>query len=689
MKNFKSTILPIFIFAIFSVSFINVYAEEVIPDPIINPDPIVTPDPVVSPDPVIDPVSVSDPIIDPDPITDPDPVIDPNTSTQTPPPTPQETFIIRINDTVLFNGSVDLPASGTVSILDSNNVAHDVNSQSVLALLKSIDDANDSFAISNLAYYDSFGSFYLKCITPTSGAESCDNWQYAVGATTPYSSIETTILTGGETVGIYFGSSHRVNLDKNSINTNESLVATAETYDYQDNLWSPLSNVNIGVTLPNPNDPWNPNVVATYPVDSNGVANISLTNPNTYTVGIVEDYYFPSYNVVVSDAPLTTNNGGNSSVVQKSFSVANAISYIESNQDSNGSFGGSELYTDWALIGLSAKGIDSTVKNKALEYLKSKNKIRSNLTDNERRAMALLALGENPYEFDGTNYIEAIIKSFDGTQFGDSSLVNDDIFAVLVLAKVGYNESDIEINKSIEFIISKQKSNGSWEDSIDITGASLQTLSLYNNLPGVSNSMNLASNYMKGMQQADGGFGNVSSTAWAMQASSALGTNWSVNGKSGIDYLVNYQQPDGGMLDITESVQNRIWNTSYALPASLGKTWVNIMQSVSKQTINKTEEKSTELSQNEKVEEVKQAIESEITKEEIKIEDKKVIEPKKLVAKNTIPRPQVLAEEEQTPQIPLVANAVDTKSKIPTPYIFGGMVLVTGLLLLKNFYKKV
>ncbi len=683
MKNFKSTILPIFIFAIFSVSFINVYAEEVIPDPIINPDPIVTPDPIIDPDPIVDPVSVPDPIIDPN-LT-----IDPNTNTQTPPPTPQETFIIRINDTVLFNGSVDLPASGTVSIIDSNSVAHDVNSQSVLAVLKSIDDANDSFAISNLTYYDSFGSFYLKCITPTSGAESCDNWQYAVGATTPFSSIETTILTGGETIGIYFGSSHRVVLDKNSITSGESVLATAQNYDYQTDTWNPLTGVNIGVTLPNPNDPWSPTVVATYPVDVQGVAIIPITLANTYTIGIVEDYYFPSYTVVVSDAPLNTNNGGNSSVVQKSFSVANAISYIESNQDSNGSFGGSELYTDWALIGLSAKGIDSTVKNKALEYLKSKNKIRSNLTDNERRAMALLALGENPYEFDGTNYIEAIIKSFDGTQFGDSSLVNDDIFAVLVLAKVGYNESDIEINKSIEFIISKQKSNGSWEDSIDITGASLQTLSLYNNLPGVSNSMNLASNYMKGMQQADGGFGNVSSTAWAMQASSALGTNWSVNGKSGIDYLANYQQSDGGMLDITESVQNRIWNTSYALPASLGKTWTNIMQSVSKQTINKTEEKSTELSQNEKVEEVKQAIESEITKEEIKIEDKKVIEPKKLVAKNTIPRPQVLAEEEQTPQIPLVANAVDTKSKIPTPYIFGGMVLVTGLLLLKNFYKKV
>jgi hypothetical protein len=65
MQNFKSTTFTnLYITAIFCVSFINIYAEEIIPDPIINPDPIVTPDPIiVSPDPVVDPVSVPDPIV--------------------------------------------------------------------------------------------------------------------------------------------------------------------------------------------------------------------------------------------------------------------------------------------------------------------------------------------------------------------------------------------------------------------------------------------------------------------------------------------------------------------------------------------------------------------------------------------------------------------------------------------------
>lgn len=682
MQNFKNKLLPILITAIFCIPFVNIYAEEIIPDP------ITTPDPIVDPAPVIDPASVPDPVIDPDPIVDPDPIIDPNTTTQTPPPTPQENFIIRINDVVLFNGPVDLPASGTVSILDSNNVAHDVNSQSVLAILKSIDDANDSFAISNLAYYDSYGSFYLKCITPTSGTESCDNWQYAVGATTPYSSIDTTILAGGETVGIYFGSSHKVALDKNSITSGESVSATAQNYDYQTDTWNPLTGVSIGVTLPNPNDPWNPTVVSTYPVDAQGIASIPITQANTYTLGIVEDYYFPSYRVVVSEpqAGCTSNCGGNSTT--PSFSIPNAVNYLEGIQSPDGSFGGSELYTDWAVIALASYNIKSSVKDNILNYLKSHNNISSNLTDNERRAIVLLTLGENPYSFDGTNYIQAIIKSFDGTQFGDTSLVNDDIFAIIPLYKAGYTTNDEIITKDISYIISKQKSNGSWEDSVDMTSAGIQALSLYNNAPGVASSINLASSYLQSMQQGDGGFGNVSSTAWAMQASGAIGANWSKASKNGLDYLAINQISDGGLLPATESLPNRIWNTSYAIPGALGKTWASIMQSVGKEKIEVTDDKNpSEKIEDKKVEEIKTQTTEEVKNIVIEEEKKEIVKPeiKKVKTEKVAVTEIPVAPQDQT----LTANTVDAKKKIPTPYIFGSVTLLFGIMLAMRIVKKV
>ena len=69
-----------------------------------------------------------------------------------------------------------------------------------------------------------------------------------------------------------------------------------------------------------------------------------------------------------------------------------------------------------------------------------------------------------------------------------------------------------------------------------------------------------------------------------MQASSALDTTWVKNGKNGNDYLAINQNPDGGVLASSESQQNRIWATSYAIPAVLGKTWNTIMHPVPKLT---------------------------------------------------------------------------------------------------------
>lgn len=111
--------------------------------------------------------------------------------------------------------------------------------------------------------------------------------------------------------------------------------------------------------------------------------------------------------------------------------------------------------------------------------METNNDISSFLTDNERRAMAILALGKNPYDFNGVNYIEAILSEFDGDQFGETSLVNDDIFAIFPLSHAGYDSDDTEISNALDFIISKQKTNGSWENSVDVTAAAVQALSIF------------------------------------------------------------------------------------------------------------------------------------------------------------------------------------------------------------------
>jgi hypothetical protein len=278
------------------------------------------------------------------------------------------------------------------------------------------------------------------------------------------------------------------------------------------------------------------------------------------------------------------------------FNTGDALSYLKGVQAGDGSFENSEFYTDWAAIAYGAGNVTGSAKSSLLDYMRSHNSLSSLLTDNERRAMAILALGEDPYDFEGVNYIEAIIQEFDGEQFGDDDIVNDDMFALIPLANAGYDEDDEVVTETISFILSQQRSNGSWEGSVDVTAAAIQALKEFDSVDGVDEALENAANYIQNSQRSDGGWGNISSTSWAMQAESALNASWEKEGKNGLDYLAQKQENaknNGAVLPVSETAENTIWNTSYAIPAGLGKTWSEIMDSVSRPRENNEEDNSS------------------------------------------------------------------------------------------------
>lgn len=492
-------------------------------------------------------------------------------------PVPDVNFTLRDGADIVWQGSVPLPALGDTSLNDVNSNPHTVSSDSLLAVLSNADLITTNFNITDLEYYDSFGSFYLRCIASNLGGEKCDNWQYTVNGSYPGIGLDKIILTGGENIYLYFGSQYKIELDKNSISEKDTVTVSTKEYDYENNSWKIRSGVTVGLTQPDPSNPWSPTEVLTSVVDENGNASFKDITAGKYNVGVQEDYYFPTETLDVY-VPASSGGGG-SADSSTSFSVENAISYLNGVQAPDGSFGGSPMYTDWAAIAYASSG---TQNSKMLSYLENHNTISGHLTDNERRAMALLAVGENPYDFHGVNYINAILKTWDGAQFGDANLVNDDIFALLPLYASGYTKNDTEIKDAIKFIIAHQNSNGSWEDSVDVTAASVQALTLYKSVSGVSGALSNAGSYLASMQEDNGGLGNAPATSWAMQAESALNKSWLKNGNSGKDYLSSMQEKDGGVLKLTESLENRIWATSYAVPGVLGLAWGDILQGVSK-----------------------------------------------------------------------------------------------------------
>lgn len=324
---------------------------------------------------------------------------------------------------------------------------------------------------------------------------------------------------------------------------------------------------------------------------NSGVASLSVTAGDIIMFqlhdfsdnNLGDQIIFNIHSLISNETENTIGSGGGNSLPV--FDASTAVAYLANIQYPDGSFGGSDLYTDWASIALVAGNISDSVKKNILNYMSAHNTISSILTDNERHSMALLALGENPYAYSDNkiNYIEAIVSRFDGTQFGDIDLINDDIFALIPLASSGYTGSDDIIIKDIAFILSKQKPNGSWEESVDMTAATIQALKPFEEVDGVFETIVKASNYLTSEQKSNGSWNNsVFSTSWAMQAMNTLGGYWTKSSSTPVDYLATQQSMDGAVLPLSETSQNRIWATSYAIPAVLGKTWISLFHPVPK-----------------------------------------------------------------------------------------------------------
>ena len=312
---------------------------------------------------------------------------------------------------------------------------------------------------------------------------------------------------------------------------------------------------------------------------------------------------------------------------QVGLNTKEAVDFLEKNQNKDGSFAKNQLFSDWAAIALSTQDTNNSARQKITNYLLQGRKPGKNTTDYERRALALLTLGINPYDVNGRNYIEPIVNDFDGTQIGNKDYVNDDIFGLLVLRKSGFDLREEIITKLTNHILSNQNKNGSWAESTDMTSAAIQALQTVEGATNVYEALEKAKRYIRTQQKTNGSFNNSAySTTWAIQAITTLGmdaSDWYKNDNTPVNYLAALQEPDGG-LGKDSPIEMRIWLTSYAIPASLGKSWADLMHEFPKGEIKIIEKKEET---QETLEETKEEIISEKTELNIKENIKEDTEP--------------------------------------------------------------
>ncbi len=328
--------------------------------------------------------------------------------------------------------------------------------------------------------------------------------------------------------------------------------------------WSWSSNGNLGMTGLNE-----------YEIQTNDTILLEFIDPKEEFIPII-----PEVSTLPSNTITTTSSSGGyvMPTKEKEFSVSKAFEFLLNNQKSDFSFG-SYMYTDWVAVAVGA-GDNQSIKIKLIEYFKTHPLVSEVLTDNERHAMALMALNINPYNGAEINYIKKIVDTFDGISLGEKDLVNDDIFGLIVLKNAGYDYKDEIIKKEIDYILFKQSKDGSW-GSVDMTASAIEALKGFEDVEGVKESILKGESFIISKQGIDGGFGNSFSASWVLQT---IFENKDILKTE--KYLVSKQGNDGGVDDkLSDDIDTRIWMTSYVIPAILHKPWNIILNKFTKPII--------------------------------------------------------------------------------------------------------
>jgi len=240
----------------------------------------------------------------------------------------------------------------------------------------------------------------------------------------------------------------------------------------------------------------------------------------------------------------------------------------------------------WTTMALASAGQN----NIPSEHLK--NIASNNANDYSSAILAITAINQDPRTFGGSDYAAKLESFWDGTQLGDSNLLNDDIFGLLALISAGEPSSNPIVAGIKNYIISEQNSDGGWgwsssaDSDSNMTSASIMALVSW----GVSNTdpvIQKAIEFLKTMQNQDGGFkydgsdwGRVSDAAsdsWVISAIYAIGQNpsqWTNGTGDPLTHLKSLQDAVNGFFHHQQGDQETSFSlteTAYAIIALEGK----------------------------------------------------------------------------------------------------------------------
>ena len=239
-------------------------------------------------------------------------------------------------------------------------------------------------------------------------------------------------------------------------------------------------------------------------------------------------------------------------------SFSNVQSETQSETEKAVSYVAGQTQTAWSSMALAASG----QSNIALSHLQSVPAGQQSATTYAKNILALVANGKNPTTFGNEDYVSRLKSYYQDNQFGDTALLNDDIWAILALSAIGQANSP-QVISAKDYLLANQSGDGGWaynltadSDTNDTASAIMALLEA--GVSASSQSIQSAIAYLKTAQQDDGGFAygpsqesDSCSDAWVISLIYKLGQSptdvgWTKNNQNPLQHILTLQDTDGG-----------------------------------------------------------------------------------------------------------------------------------------------
>ncbi|OBR91245.1 MULTISPECIES: cell wall-binding repeat-containing protein [Clostridium] len=269
-------------------------------------------------------------------------------------------------------------------------------------------------------------------------------------------------------------------------------------------------------------------------------------------------------NLVVPDSILDEIEGISSGVSSSvDNSLNSAVSKILSNAEKEG-------LDDWQALAISRyrAAVPASYLSNLQNSISSVNGELTQPTDYERTTLALMAIGQDPTNFQAGdksyNLIEKIYNNKDISEQG----INAEVFALIALDSGNFNipqDSAWTRDKLISEVLKNRTNDKGWDYAgekadPDMTGMALTALAPYKDKEDVKDAVSTAFDKLSSMQDADGGYSSwgVSNSESISQVIIALCANgidptsesFTKNGKTTIDALLSYEVAGGGFCHV-------------------------------------------------------------------------------------------------------------------------------------------